>query len=608
MAAPTTTESAGDAAVLQRLLVLGENGDTSARAVLSRAQADRVVIQDFTPFTESIEWEVGHRYWQQQGSRAFLSDLRPVPYAINNDGTLSARVAEIVFTSLEEAAAAGPLPPQIVTLELGIGVGLFARYFLDSFRELCRCHSRDYYDRLLYVAGDSSEQMLRDAARNGVFARHPGRYILRVMDALQPEAVLLNDLLLAGQGPRPLRAVFLNYLLDCLPVAVFEVDDTGVRQLCVRTCVARAVDLREHTALTAAQLRQRAASADPAERRELAEVFGLFASDYAYLPVSTDRVPYGEFAVDFARAHGTRRVLDNFGALQCLDRCLGLLAEGGFILLNDYGQTEVTTGDEYHHQLFSQATCSGLNFPLLKTYFDGSVDGQWIEPLVGAKDIHSRLLGRQPAAATVARFRERFSRDHLEWIQEPTRQAHELAKVGQFEAAAVSYRQALDRQPANWVLMNEVATFLTFSFRNPSAAIEMAKAALSLNPTSAEVWNTLGDSLYESGRLAEARQAYLRAQRLNPNDPRVRYNLAWVYTREKNYPLALQKIAEALGLDFTGGYRERLLKKQEEVLGRLTQRNLQEYQRMINRINTATAAGPDRGRDSAVQETYVKAT
>jgi tetratricopeptide (TPR) repeat protein len=610
MAALTTTAPTtriGDAAVRHTMPVAGDNGDASAGAVLSRAQADRVVIQDFTPFTDSIEWELGHRYWQQQGSRAFLSDLRPVPYAINNDGTLSASVAEVFFASLEEAAAAGPLPPQVVTLELGIGVGLFARYFLDAFQELCRRHGRDYYDRLLYVAGDNSEQMLRDAARSGVFARHPGRYLLRVVDALQPEAVLLKDRLLAGQGPRPLHAVFLNYLLDCLPIAVFEVDD-DVRQLCVRTCLARGVDLREHTSLNPAQLRQRAASADPAERRELAEVFGLFASDYAYLPVAAGRVPYGEFAVDFARTNRTGRVLDNFGALQCLDRCLGLLAEGGFILLNDYGQTEVTDSDEFRHQHFSQAICIGLNFPLLKAYFEGSADGQWVEPVSENKSIYSRLLGRRLAGAAVTRFRERFSKDYLDRIHEPACQARELAKMGQFEAAAVSYCQALERQPTNWVLMNEVAVFLTFSFGNPGAAVEMTKTALSLNPTSSELWNTLGDSLYESGRVAEARQAYLRAQRLNPNDPRSRYSLAWVYTREKNYPLALQKIAEALGHDFKGEYRERLLKKQQEILDRQTQRNLQEYQRVINRINTATAAGPDRSCDSPVQQTYVKTT
>src|SRR5207244_743617 len=105
-------------------------------------------------------------------------------------------------------------------LELGIGVGLFARYFLDWFRALCDREAKDYYDRLCYVAADRSPRMLRDAARAGVFVGHPGRYRLRVIDALNPAPGLFADADVRECGARPLRAVFLNYLLDCLPACV----------------------------------------------------------------------------------------------------------------------------------------------------------------------------------------------------------------------------------------------------------------------------------------------------------------------------------------------------------------------------------------------------
>src|SRR5439155_13602338 len=115
---------------------------------------------------------------------------------------------------LQAAETAGPLPPDLFVLELGIGVGLFARYFLDAFRDLCDQHHKDYYDRLTYIAADRSERMLLDVARHGVLANHPGRYCLRLVDALDP-APLARDLMFRGQAARPLQAVFLNYLLDC---------------------------------------------------------------------------------------------------------------------------------------------------------------------------------------------------------------------------------------------------------------------------------------------------------------------------------------------------------------------------------------------------------
>src|SRR4029077_10770931 len=92
-------------------------------------------------------------------------------------------------------------------------------------------------------------------------------------------------------------------------------------------------------------------------------------------------------------------------------------------------------------------------------------------------------------------------------------------------------------------------------------------------------------ALYEFGRTAEARSAYEKALQVNASDVRARYNLAWVLTRQKEYPAALERLAEALALDKTGAYRERLLQKQQEVLARLAQRHQQECLLLINLVS-----------------------
>jgi Flp pilus assembly protein TadD len=59
------------------------------------------------------------------------------------------------------------------------------------------------------------------------------------------------------------------------------------------------------------------------------------------------------------------------------------------------------------------------------------------------------------------------------------------------------------------------------------AGIDLAKVALALNPAcSSDLWNTLGDGLFEYGRYAEARSAYHKALEVNDADVRARYNLA----------------------------------------------------------------------------------
>src|SRR5207253_2383033 len=152
--------------------------------ILAHAQGGRSVIQEFCPLAESLEWQLGQEYLRQRGNKAFLSDASPVPFVINNDGTLSRNAAEVFFASLLDAEQQGPIEDDIFVLELGIGVGLFARYFLDAFRDICHDNKKDYYDRLCYIAADRSARMLMDVCRHGVLAQHPGRYRLRLVDAM----------------------------------------------------------------------------------------------------------------------------------------------------------------------------------------------------------------------------------------------------------------------------------------------------------------------------------------------------------------------------------------------------------------------------------------
>jgi hypothetical protein len=121
-----------------------------------------------------VEWELGQDYLRQRGNKAFISDSSPVPFVVNNDGSLSRHASDVFFANVEAADKAGMLEPEIFALELGIGVGLFARYFLDRVRELSDKAKKDYYHRLTYIAADCSERMLLDVARHGVLGNHLG--------------------------------------------------------------------------------------------------------------------------------------------------------------------------------------------------------------------------------------------------------------------------------------------------------------------------------------------------------------------------------------------------------------------------------------------------
>jgi tetratricopeptide (TPR) repeat protein len=554
-----------------------------AEEVLSHAQAGRDVIQDFVPLADSLEWELGQQYLRERGNKAFISDASPIPFVINNDGTLSRNAAEVFYASLVEADTEGTLEPQIFVLELGIGVGLFARFFLDHFQELCAKHKKNYYKRLCYVAADRSERMLLDVLRHGVLGNHAGHYCVRQVDALKANEALPGDAMFRQVKGKPFRAVFLNYLLDCLPAAMLRIEDGRIKQLCVRTCVARNVTLADFTDMTVKQLQERAKSNEPRARQELLEVYGLFASEYDYRSVDAKKVPHAELVLEFARRF-SKHVLHSYGAIQCLTHLLDMVHDQGFILMNEYGHARTSRDDDFEHQRFSYATAVGLNFPLLKEFFGEAGKCKWLEPSGDdERGIHTRLMSKQPGLELNVRFQQMFGKDAFEKLEEPIKKARACVQYGRFELAASFYQEALKLQPRNWVLMNEISSFWTYQMRDPKSALDMAKLALTLNPTcSAELWNTLGDALYEFGRTGEANSAYTRAMAVNDSDVRSRYSLAWVCTRAKKYPAALQFIAEAFALDKTGQFRERLLQKQNEVLVKQAMRHQQEYLLLIN--------------------------
>jgi len=569
---------------------------------MAGAQRNRVIIQDFRPFPDSLEWKVGQHYYQDRGNKGFIVDSLPIPFLVNNDGNLSSKAAALVFTALETSEHEGNLEERVVVLELGIGVGLFARFFLDCFRDLCVSSGKDYYERLCYVAGDRSEKMLCDACRHGTFANHPGHYVLRVIDACAPMTDVIDDLVFEGSLGRPIRAVFLNYILDCLPATVLEISEQDVRQLYIRSYLARGVELNDYTHMNLDEVVRLANGDDPGSLSELIPLYGLFASEYDYMRVEPKSLPFAEVAVELARGRA-RYFLHNHGAVECLARLHALLTDDGFILINDYGHTKMEDAQEsFEPQRFSGTSAVGLNFSLIPECLKRLGILGWVESIEDDDRLISRLLVKAPGSGVISCFQDLLSKRASLRVQGPAMEARAFVEQGRYELATGFYEKALREQPWNWALMNEVAKFLTFALRDPEAGLTLNKRALALNPTcSSDLWSSLGDCMHMLGRRRDGQKALLRALRVNPGDPQVRFNLAVSYACEKDFPAALRAIADGLSVDRTGYYTQALLKLQADTLGYLKHRHEVEAHVQIDRISRAldrkNAIPPEQGSD-----------
>jgi tetratricopeptide (TPR) repeat protein len=529
-----------------------------------------VVLQDYRPLAESLDWELGQAAWASRASRAFLADR--VPLMVTSDGWLAHNAAEVLCTALD---AARDLPALIPVLEIGVGHGLFARAFLSEFQGICKSRGKDYYGRLQYVAADKSQPMLDDLARHGMLDAHAGRHQFCRVDAERIGADLAPLVGQGGPAEGGFCAVFLNYMLDSLPAAVLRLDGQGASQLCVRTSLARGIDLRDFTPLTVDEVRERAASTDPARRAELVGLYRVLALACEFRPLALDALPHAPFAV--RQGAPGQYVLHSYGAIECLRALRTRLQRGGFILLSDYGQTGSAASNEpWEHQRFGPTAAIGLNFALLGAFFQAAPGCDWVAPPADPDSLICRLVGWGLDPAVGRAFQRLSDKATREWCYRPLEKARAFADKKRTEAALDAFALAVERLGANWAVFHEAARYLIYTVEDYARGHEMARLALAQHPISPALWNILGDALYYLGRKEEAHEAFLRALEFNPDDARAHLNLAYTHMARRDPTAALHAVAEGLRCDRAGKLRDSLLKQQERVLSALTRRHEQE--------------------------------
>ena len=537
----------------------GEEIAADATRLLAEAPAESICLQELRPLADSLDWELGQVAWSRRASRAFLADR--VPFAATSDGWLARNAASLLFTALAEADARASLPPVLSVLELGAGLGLFARGFLAAFRDLCRAQGADYYDRLRYLVTDKSKRMLDDLRRSGVLDDHPGRWELRCVDAIRAPDGLDG----------PFHAVFMNYVLDSLPATVLHFGKSELRELCVETRLARKGDLADYTDMPLDEILRRARSGSADERATLADVHDLLIADFRFLPTSVDRVPYGHAVVGLVEPG--QYVLHNHGALRCLGHFLPTLQPDGFILIADYGQADGIGSDQpWQPQRFGPSLAIGLNFPLLATCCREELACECLGPASDPGSLRCRLVAPRLGEPLARRFRRLFDGDAFAREHEPLTRARACIENGDRDGATRAFADAVRRQSPNWSLLDEIACFMVYTAADYPRGLDLAALTLEINPVCPDPWNTYADALYYLGRFAEARAAIDEALRRNPESPRALLTLAYVHAALRDHAAALRAVADGLRCDRDGSYQDKLLGQQKAILGALTTR------------------------------------
>jgi tetratricopeptide (TPR) repeat protein len=540
--------------------------------------ADVPVLQDWVPLTQCLDWQLGQIAFQRRGAQAFTS--HEVPNLINQGGLSALRTGEVLFAHCRELDEAGALEPEIAVLELGMGLGLHALQVLDRFQALCAAEGKDYYQRLTLYATDGTPQVLLDARDRQVFARHPGRVVLGLANALDPCHVTRIDDGEAIDLTGRLRAVLHTYLLCVLPANVYRwrTADDQWAVLMARTVLRHPEALGQFSHLDVPALHALAAAEDPLEKLPLVPLFPLIDLDLAL----------GELAIDAlveapeVRAAGAVLrtalpdeaelwVLHSAGALRCLARTLEALRPDGYVQYRDYGPASAERANNSHlYQHYGPTTATGIAHFAIDPWLAGQGAEVTVPPEEGEAHIKTRLVSRAPLPATRAAFVERFAPTAFAQLEQAVALAR--GQVAQPAQALEAYRQALQLERDNWLLLAEAGAVALRQAQQLELAQVLLNESLRIHPWNAEVWNDLGDLHWAQDRPGPATEAYRRAVTCHPEDARGWLNLAECAGRQGDWAQVLELSARALACDADGSYAERSGRAITEAARQLQQR------------------------------------
>lgn len=179
------------------------------------------IVEDYTPFEESVLWQLQRSYFEEAGVTAWSEGT--VPHYVTSNSYIAWSYVSMVLALQQDRAAAGDMRPLRI-LELGAGSGQFSFHFLQHYQGLA---STDL-PPLQYVLSDFTQANIDFCAAHPRL--HPwverGLLDFALFDVTQSDDVALmhGGTRWSEQADLPL-VVIANYVWDGIPQELYLVEE-----------------------------------------------------------------------------------------------------------------------------------------------------------------------------------------------------------------------------------------------------------------------------------------------------------------------------------------------------------------------------------------------
>ncbi len=519
----------------------------------------KVTIEALTPVDESVQWALHDAYWKQRGAAAWDSGEVPT-FSTSNYATarLHAGFFQTLVVNLQARGLLGAHDP-VYVLEGGCGTGKFAACFLSALTELDG--PTGLVDRIRYVLSDYSEANVREAiGRAPLDAWYQrGTIIPALYDLRAPMRVHPLD----GRTFDERLTLFISSYVCCvLPMKHLQKRGDDWFELMVEISaelepgVSRKHFVRDLTGdatrenlLEDLERRFEWSPIDLDERFDGTDHPELIRSVIGDLDDATLGYPYGY--VDF------------------LDEVQPLLAPGGVVITNDYGNVRVEgfTGHyERRLQIYGNSLAQDVNF----TIFDVHAALRGAE-LMRTDDvlnsIHTAVLSHTPLGGRLRRFfadnyqTTRVTDDLLDF--------HHVGKSLQadkdYERALRFFLRCIELDPENLDVLYRIGEVALDANHQEIALKYLARGHQLDSQQSMDFDFQLGRAYALDGASDQAVYWY-EVSNERSEHPVTYTNLGVIHTHEGRFQEAYRVLNRALELDPTyDRARDRLAKLKEHV-------------------------------------------
>lgn len=183
-------------------------------------------VESFTPFAESLIWQLNRDFYQQKGINAWSDNI--VPHHMTSNSRVGKAYAELILAFLKDLAAKGKTKETVYILELGAGHGRLAFHILKHLEKIERYLNIEL-PPYCYILSDIVEENLNFFANHPQFQPYLEKGILDVayFDAAESKAIALrysNKTIDSKDLQQPIIAIA-NYFFDSLPNDLFLIQN-----------------------------------------------------------------------------------------------------------------------------------------------------------------------------------------------------------------------------------------------------------------------------------------------------------------------------------------------------------------------------------------------